>query len=130
MCLQVFAVPATENRVRAERLARVSGLHVVKRHTPLKGAFHFSRDGGCSCSMMTDAADWNAPQWDLEPATLEGLASALTLLADEADGFRFQALWIGDTPASESRIFLRELLAEIRNNRVKNKHVYLVGKAR
>ena len=79
--------------------------------------------------MMTDAADWNAPYWELEPATLEGLASALTLLADEADGFRFQGQWIGDPPESESRVPVREVLADIRNNRVRNKHVYFVGKA-
>ena len=61
MCLELYAVPATEGHVGAERLERVSGLRVRKYHRPDTGAFHFSRDGGCSCSLMTDDADWKSP---------------------------------------------------------------------
>jgi len=88
MCLQLFAVPAIEGRVSPDRLSRVSGLRIAKRNQPLKGALHFSRDGGCSCSMMADNADWNAPEWALEPETLEGLASALQVLDNEAGGIQ------------------------------------------
>ena len=73
MCLELYAVPATEGQVGAERLARVSGLRVRKYHSPGAGAFHFSRDGGCLCSLMTDAADWKAPVWTLAPDVLAGL---------------------------------------------------------
>jgi hypothetical protein len=90
---------------------------------------HFSRNGGCSCSMMADSADWHAPVWALEPETLEGLACALRLLAEEADGFSLQAIWIGDVPESTSTVSLSELLNDVRGNRIKNKHVYLVGRA-
>ena len=61
MCLQVYAVPTIANRVSAERLSRVSGLRVKKVSRPVKGAFWFSRDGGCSCSLMADNADWGGP---------------------------------------------------------------------
>ena len=100
--LQLFAIPALDGRVSAQRLSRVSGLRVEKHNRLAKGALVFSRDGGCSCSLMADAADWDAPVWALEPEVLEGLAVALQLLANEASGFTFQALWIGDEPASKS----------------------------
>lgn len=126
MCLQVYAVPMLGNRVSAERLARVSGLWVKKVNRPVKGAFWFSVDGGCSCSLLSDEADWNAPVWALEPNVLERLATALQLLGAEAGGFTFQALWIGDKADTESQITLAEMLEDVRNNRVKNKHTYRV----
>ena len=130
MCLELYAVPATEGHIGAERLARVSGLRVRKHHSPGAGAFHFSRDGGCSCSLMTDAADWKAPVWALAPDVLAGLAAALQLLHEEAGGFTFQATWIGDTPEAQERVALRDVLNDVRENRVKNKFVYVVGKVR
>ena len=77
---------------------------------------------------MTDDADWNAPAWALEPDVLTGLVVALQLLHDEADGFMFQALWVGDQAETRERVALRDVLKDVRENRVKNKHVYLVGK--
>ena len=126
MCLQVYAVPVLGNRVSAERLARVSGLWVKKVNRPIKGAFWFSVDGGCSCSLLADEADWNAPVWALEPKVLEGLAAALELLGDEAGGFTFQALWVGDQAETEGQIPLAEMLQDVRNDRVRNKHTYRV----
>src|SRR5688572_658367 len=125
MCLQVFALPAVANKVSAERLSTVSGLRVEKRN----GEFHISVDGGCSCSLMSDNADWNAATWDLEPKVLDGLARILRLLSDEASGFAFQALWIGDEPKTRSHSPLRDVLSDVQQNRVRNKHVYLVGKS-
>ena len=129
MCLQLFVVPAQPGRVSADRLAKVSGLRVKKQNKPVKDALWFSLDGGCSCSLMSQNADWNAPVWILEPSALEGLAAAVELLAKEADGLAFQAYWLGDEPGTRSRVSLRELVADVRGNRVKNKHVYLVGAA-
>src|SRR5688572_12017734 len=125
MCLQVFALPAVANKVSAERLSTVSGLRVEKRN----GELHISVDGGCSCSLMSDNADWNAPVWALEPQVLDGLARVLRLLAEEAGGFAFQALWIGDEPMTRSRSPLTEVLSDVQQNQVRNKHVYLVGES-
>ncbi len=124
MCLELYAVPALQNKVSAERLARISGLWVKKVRKPIKGAFLFSREGGCSCSLMAEDADWNDPIWALEPEVLPGLSAALELLGREAGGFTFRALWIGDDAESESRIPLSEMLDDVRNNRIKNKHTY------
>ena len=129
MCLELFIVPARAGRVSPERLSEVSGLRVAKRNHPTKNALHFSVDGGCSCSLMTDNADWNAPTWDLDANTLDGLARALAAVANEAEGFTLQAIWIGEKPQSCERIPLRDVLADVLNNRVKNKHIYVVGKA-
>jgi len=127
MCLEVYAV-ATANRVGDERLAKVSGLWVKKRNKPTKGAFYFSKDGGCSYSLMAESADWNNPIWDLAPEILDGLSKAIQLLGEESDGFTFQALWIGDKAESKAKISLQDLLTDIKTNKVKNKHIYVVGK--
>ena len=121
-------VPAVPNKVSPERLSKASGLSVEKHSRPVRGSLHVSVDGGCSCSLMSDDADWNSPIWALDPEILEGLARALRLLGAEAGGFSFQALWIGDKPETRSHLQLRELVAEVLNNRVRNKHVYIVGK--
>jgi len=129
MCLELYAVPAVAGRVSPDRLERVSGLRVKKQRRPVEGALHFSRDGGCSCSLMTDDADWNASEWALEPSILTGLAAALQLIDEEAGGFTFQAVWIGDETHARERVALRDVLKDVRENRVKNKLVYVVGKA-
>jgi hypothetical protein len=92
MCLEVFAIPAQENRVSAQRLSEVSGLRVEKLKGAHKGALGFSREGGCSCSLMSDDADWNRPVWDFEPEILEPLAKALQTLGEESGGFSLQAI--------------------------------------
>jgi hypothetical protein len=129
MCLQFFAVPAEPGRVSARRLAQVSGLKVTKLNTPEEGALWFSVDGGCSCSLMADDADWSDQTWKLESKVLSGLAAACELLDREANGFTLQAYWIGERPEARVRVALREVLADIHENRVRNKHVYVVGKA-
>jgi len=78
---------------------------------------------------MTDDADWNASEWALEPSILTGLAAALQLIDEEAGGFTFQAVWIGDETHARERVALRDVLKDVRENRVKNKLVYVVGKA-
>lgn len=126
MCLQAYAIPAQENRVSAQRLSTLSGLRVEKLNKPYKGALWFSRDGGCSCSLLSDNADWNEPVWELDTEILEPLAKALKVLGEEAGGFTFQAIWAGDSPETSSESTLSEILQEIRNNQVKNRHVYKV----
>jgi hypothetical protein len=130
MCLEVVAVPAEPDQVSARALADVSGLTVTKSHRSLRNAFHFSREPGCSCSLLADEADWNDPVWAMAPQVLEGLAKAVELIADRAKGVRLQAIWIGEAPATQDRVPLGELLRAIRGNAIRNKHVYLVGKAR
>lgn len=129
MCLQLFVVPAIAGRVSPDRLSKTSGLRVKKLNTPVKGALGFSVDGGCSCSLMSEHADREAEVWKLEPSVLEGLALSVELVAKEAEGLAFHAYWAGDEPSSKALVRVAELTSDIRSNRVKNRHVYLVGKA-
>ena|SRR5687767_8389446 len=125
MCLQMTALPNLAGRVSARRLAEVSGLAVSKHQDHL----WFADQPGCSCSLLTDHAEFSADTWDLRPEVVEPLALAFQLLGKEASGFRFQALWAGDQVESTARITLREFLAEVRANKVRNAHEYVVGRA-
>jgi hypothetical protein len=77
---------------------------------------------------MSADADLNAQTWSFDPKVLNGLANALRVLNDEADGFTFQAIWIGDDPETRGRVPFGDVIADVLNNRIRNKHVYLVGK--
>jgi len=127
MCLELIAVPAAPERVSAKRLSTVSGLSVRKTDRPVKGALRFSLEPGCSCSLLAESADWSQATWDLAPAVLEGLAKVVELVAEEAGGLRFQALWVGDEAETEAHVAVKQLARDIRGNKVRNKHVYWIG---
>ena len=128
MCFELYMVPTIPNKISPERLSKTSGLRIEKQRRPVAGALHVSLDGGCSCSLLSDDADWDKSTWDLDPDVLDGLSRALRLLHDAAGGFTFHALWMGDLPETETRAHLGELLDDVANNRIRNWHVYVVGK--
>jgi hypothetical protein len=76
---------------------------------------------------LSDNADWNEHVWEFEPEILEPLAKVPQVLGEEAGGFTFQAIWMGDKAKTSSESTLPENLEEIRNNQIKNKHVYWVS---
>ena len=129
MCLELIVVPAASGLVSAEALSKVSGLTVAKEHHPVPNSFHFSRGGGCACSLLSDAADWDKPTWDLAPQVLTGLAAAVELLHERVGGFTLQATWIGDKAETTERVPVKQLVRDILANAVRNKVVYRVGKA-
>ena len=129
MCLEVLIVPAAPNKVSAERLSEASGLRIFQNRWPAASAMQVSLDGGCSCSLMSDNADWNHPTWDLKPSVLEGIATALRLLDEEAGGFTLHAVWIGEEPETRERAPLRDVIDDVLGNKIRNKHLYIVGKA-
>jgi hypothetical protein len=128
MCVEIYAVPAERGKVSARILSEHSGLTVTKARSG-SGAFCFSRDKGCGCSLLGQDADWRQPMWKLEPEVLESLAKALELLDREAGGLTFQAIWMGDRPETESRTPLKDLVKAVRANEIRNKHVYKCGRA-
>lgn len=129
MCIEVSAVPTEPGRVSARRLADVSGLVVTKCGRPVPGSLHFAKERGCGCSLLGDSADWESATWDFAPEVLEGLARALETLHADAKGFSFQALWAGDEVETEAHVPLKEVLRDVRANRIRNKHVYRTGRA-
>jgi len=127
MCIEIFAVAADAGKVSARRLSEISVLVVTKKNRPVKDALHFSREPGCSCSLLSDTSDSGGDTWALESEVVDGLAAALSAIHADAGGLTFQALWIGDKVATEERVPLKELLRDVRANRIKNRHVYQAG---
>ncbi len=52
--------------------------------------------------------------------------ASLQLLGKEAGGFTLRAVWIGDEAETEGEVSLSQMLAEVRSNRVRNRHTYKV----
>ena len=125
MCLQAKAVPNIPNKVSARRLSEASGLRVTKAGEEL----WFSETPGCSCSLLTDHADFSASTWNFRADLLDNLATAFAVLGKEASGFTFEALWAGDEIESEGKTSLRDFLKDVRSNNVRNGHRYIVGRA-
>lgn len=128
-CVEIVAIPAEPGQLSAQALSDVSGLNVTHSARPVRNAFYFARGKGCSCSLLRDDANPASPTWALDRRVLDGLANAVTLLAERANGLTFQALGVGDGPTSREQVTLGDLLRDIRSNAIKNKFVYVIGKA-
>jgi len=127
MCLEVVAIPADPLDLSAQALSDACGLTVTRSAWPLRNAFYFARGKGCSCSLLGDSASPAGATWALDRRVLDGLASAVSLLAEQTRGLTFQALWIGELPSARARVTLGELLDDIRANTIKTNCVYLIG---
>jgi hypothetical protein len=69
-----------------------------------------SEGGGCACSLLTDAADWNAPTWSMESSLLPKLAHTVRVLGRLAAGpMVLEARWSGDSSSSSVTLSLEEL---------------------
>jgi hypothetical protein len=77
---------------------------------------------------MPDGANPTVSGLLLGEDVLEGLAKGLELLAKEAGGVTFEAVWPNDDSSSESRVTRSEMLASVRENRLRTNHKYIVGK--
>jgi hypothetical protein len=68
------------------------------------------------------------PEWWPDSSGIgKPLAKVLQVLGEEAGGFTFQDIWMGDKAETSGESTLPEILEEIRNNQIKNKHVYRVS---
>ena len=106
-------------RPRAKR-ARLDGLPATPLvTTAAHGALRISEDGTCSCSLLTDDADWNAEYWDLLPKLRGPLAETVRRVGGRMpEGFTLEALWAGDSYTSECECRLKDLVDAISNNRL------------
>ena len=129
MCLELTVVPTVTGSVSADTLSELSGLSVTKGMPHMATAFHFAREPGCSCSLLSDDADWESSTWAFDPAILDGLARAVQEVAVRAKGLTFEALWMGYPFETQEHVPLKRLLGDIRSNAIKNKHRYVVGSA-
>jgi hypothetical protein len=129
MCLEVLVQldAHTPRNIGAAKLELVSGLKLHKMKFERENAFHISTDGGCSCGLLGDAAEFEAETWSLDAANLEGLAAIIDTLSREKIPFRFIAHWLGgERQRTDMEARPAELAAAIRENRVLNNTLYLV----
>ena len=135
MCLMliVAAEPSERERFNQAALrAAAAGLSVEVQHplrwpwarkTPVRATI--SEKGGCACSLLSDAADWDADFWAMRREILDQLARTLQIMVDEGPPrLTVEALWIGETPRETSRVTAEELVALARSSRLGTKTRY------
>lgn len=80
---------------------------------------------------LTEAADWDAPFWDLEVEYLLEFSEKFeALFKQSANGLTFQALWVGDKPIKTMEVSLDAFLDIIRINQIGTRTKYFVRKGR
>jgi hypothetical protein len=85
-----------------------------------------SEEGGCSCSLLSDDADWNAKHWSLRTDVLEPLEAILrSVHVAGVMEFTAGAIWAGDFEVEE-KVAFAELLDLVRNQRLGTKVIYRV----
>jgi hypothetical protein len=63
--------------------------------------------------LLSDAAEWEAPAWAMEPELLPAFAEAVRVLGDELpQGFALRATWVG-SEVREERVLSADELAEL-----------------
>jgi hypothetical protein len=116
----------------AAREAAAAGLRVEVEH-PVRWPWAcktavratISENGGCACSLLSDAADWDADFWATRPEILDQLARTLQIIVDEGPPrLTAEALWIGETPRQTSRVTAAELIELARSSRLGTKTRY------
>ncbi len=130
MCLEVIAIVSSDAAasVSASKLAEVSGMVVKSQTFEGRKALHLSLNGGCSCDLLSDAADWEADSWALLPESLPKLEAAFCHLASHAKRFSVLAHWLGgERPRSSVRVGASQLAKLVHANDVGNNVLYHVG---
>jgi hypothetical protein len=83
---------------------------------------------GCACSLLADDADWDAAVWSMRPEVLPQLAATLaTLRQHTAEGFVFQALWVGETASHDKQVSIEEMRALVESGQISTDSRYLVA---
>ncbi len=133
MCLEIVVTLAAdaETSVSARSLAGQSGLVVKDQVFEGKKSLQLSRAGGCSCDFLSDAADFDAEHWALEPEALPAFGAAAAHLARVAKRFSVVAHWLGgDRPRRSVHIGAAAFERLVLDNRVGNNVLYHVGQCR
>lgn len=137
MCLLIDAISAGADRaplVAAASRASSLGLHVEVGHASRwswakdkEVRATISEDGGCSCSLLSDDADWNADTWAMRSDVLDLLGATLEALARHGPSdLVIEALWAGDKAQTTVRITPRELAALASSSQLGTRTRYIV----
>lgn len=136
MCLMLTVIAHASDRDKFETVSRRTGgltlnvEHLPRwpwaRDRPVRATI--SENGTCSCSLLSDDADWNAEVWRLRPEILERLASTLEqLVAEVTEGFRIEALWVGESPLQTVQVSADRLVELTRTNQFGTRTRYEVA---
>lgn len=131
MCLQMIAAISStaRGRISAERLSKITGLAVSSRKVGDKPVLHFAVTGGCSCEFLSNDAEFESETWTLADTQLSALALAISSLAKECKSFSFLAHWLnGERPRQTQAISSSSLVKLVRENKVGNNVLYVIGK--
>jgi len=118
------------------RQVSAGDLHVELAHVP-RWPWARNRDaealvserGGCACSLLSDAADWNADAWSMRPEVLEPLARTLMTLAERGpEGMTVAALWVSDDAEREVKVTAQELAALARSSQLGTHTRYVLSR--
>jgi hypothetical protein len=93
MCLEItlsISAPTTGNS-DAAALSSLSGLHIRETRNDLGTCLHISSNGGCSCDLLDEAADFGDAYWPLDAAAAGRLADAVASAGALSQGIVFQA---------------------------------------
>jgi hypothetical protein len=86
-----------------------------------------SEEVGCSCSLLTDDADWNAEHWSMRADVLERLVAILRAVHEAGvKEFTAGALWVGDSGVEE-QVSFADLLHLVATQRLGTKVMYRVS---
>src|SRR4051794_30707793 len=100
MCLILTVRLAQSDAARASEICRGADIPTCSEKRRLFGlkrrpsgvVYIPGPEGDCGCSFLADSADWNAPTWDMIPASVPRLARILrTLRQHTSSGFSFEA---------------------------------------
>jgi hypothetical protein len=134
MCLILTVRLAEPDVARAADIGRAAGIGTCSRKWRLFGNLATTGilqipgpDGGCGCSFLSDDASWSAPTWSMAPEALPRLTVILRTIREQAShAFRFEALWIGESPIDERRVTIDELVHLVQQSQLGTKTAYLV----
>jgi hypothetical protein len=135
MCLILTVRLSDSDTPNAPEIRRAAGLQKCAEDKSFSGLFRKQSpnfgipgpEGGCGCSFLADSADWNAPTWDMIPSTLVRLSTILRVIRQKTTGgFIFEALWIGESPASECRLTIGDLVRLVETSKLGTKTRYFV----
>jgi hypothetical protein len=79
--------------------------------------------------LLGDDADWNAPTWTFQDELIpDYCTNLLNLFNSTAEGFSFQAVWVGENPKTTQQVTIDELIFLLKNNKLGTKTKYVVRK--
>ena|GEM_PF-1612635 len=115
MCLVIAIETHPDHQeilISAAAIASAQGLRVdVRRPSRWSWAKRspitakITEDGGCSCSLLADDADWNSETWTLRAdVVLQTVATFRAFLENAPIPLRISALWAGDESANLEQV--------------------------